>query len=318
MHVILLGTAAGGAFPQWNCWCPTCRVARTNPALAHPRSQSSIAVSSDGTRWFLVNASPDVREQLARLPTPTPTPTPNPTPLGRAKGGSVRHVPFEAVLLTDAELDHSLGVVLLREAGTISLYATDAVARVLEHDSHVLPTARAFATVTVAPLPMDEVVPLRDRHAAESALTVEAFAIRGDPPRFARHDEPGHTVGLLIRDKAAGTTLVYVPGCAALDAPVLEHLRRADGVLFDGTFWTDDELSTLGISALSARQMGHLPISGPGGSLEALAKLPARVRVRIYTHINNSNPILIEDSAARMTVEAAGVRVGDDGMAFTL
>lgn len=179
MQIILLGTAAGGAVPQWNCWCPTCRTARTDPAHVRPRSQSSVAVSPDGVRWFLINASPDVRHQLARL-------------AGQGPGGNgVRHVPIEAVLLTDAELDHSLGIVLLREARTLAIYATGATERILEHDSRVLPTTRAFATVTVSPLVVDEPVALRDRTGAASGLTAEAFVVASDAPRFATEESPG-------------------------------------------------------------------------------------------------------------------------------
>lgn len=305
MQIILLGTAAGGGVPQWNCWCPTCRAARADPAHVHPRTQSSIAVSPDGIRWFLINASPDVREQLARLAGPSGPPA-----------ATVRHVPVEAVLLTDGELDHSLGVVLLREARALALYATDAVARVLEHDSRILPTTRAFATVTVSPLPIDQSVPLRDRTGTASGLTAEAFTVQGDPPRFASDHAPGHTVGLVIRDSATGGSLAYVPGCGSMDEAVVRRLRGADAVLFDGTFWRDDELSALGISPHSARSMGHVPIDGPDGSLSVLASLPAAIRV--YTHINNSNPVLIEDSAPRAAVNAAGLVVGDDGLTFTV
>jgi pyrroloquinoline quinone biosynthesis protein B len=304
MQIILLGTAAGGAVPQWNCWCPTCRIARAEPARVHPRSQSSVAVSPDGVRWFLINASPDVRYQLARLSGHGPA------------GDAVRHVPIEAVLLTDAELDHSLGIVLLREARTLSVYATGATTHILEHDSRLLPTTRAFATVTVSPLVVDEPVPLRDRTGALSGLTAEAFVVASDAPRFATEESPGHTIGLVIRDTTTATSLAYVPGCGDIDVALVGRLRAADAVLFDGTFWQNDELSALGISAVSAREMGHVPISGAGGSLAMLATLPARVRV--YTHINNSNPILAEDSAARAAVNAAGVVVGDDGMAFTV
>ncbi len=305
MQIILLGTAAGGAVPQWNCWCPTCRAARADPARVHPRSQSSIAVSPDGVRWFLINASPDVRHQLARL-----------AGHGPAHDDSVRHVPIEGVLLTDAELDHSLGIVLLREARTLAVYATDATVHILEHDSRVLPTTRAFATVTVTPLPIGRAVPLRDRSGAASGLTAEAFVVAGDSPRFASEESPGHTVGLTIRDTSTGGSVAYVPGCGALDEPLASRLRAADAVLFDGTFWQDDELSALGISPASAHEMGHVPISGTGGSLAMMAALPARIR--IYTHINNSNPILDEHSVPRAAVNAAGVVVGDDGMTITV
>jgi pyrroloquinoline quinone biosynthesis protein B len=298
MKVLLLGTAAGGGFPQWNCWCPGCRLARAEPARAHPRTQSSIAVSADGGRWFLINASPDVREQIARIPRPR-------------SATAIRDVPIEGVILTDAELDHSLGVLLLREARAMTLYATDAVAAVLERDSRILPTVRAFGTMIVTRLTLDARVAARDRDGADAGLTIEAFDVRGDAPRFASTEAIGLTVGLLVRD-SAGAALAYVPGCGALDPQIVARLGAADAVLFDGTFWRDDEMVTLGISSSRAREMGHVPINDANGSLPLLAALPAPTR--IYTHINNTNPILIEDSPERRAVEAAGLVVGFDGM----
>jgi len=298
-----MGTAAGGGFPQWNCWCPCCRVARQDPAAAHPRTQSAAALSADGRRWFLLNASPDVREQLTRLPSAG-------TPDG------LRHVPVEGVLLTDAELDHSLGVVLLREARHLPVYTTAAIASILERDSRILTVTRAFADVPVTELPLDAPIVLRYRDGSASGLTVEAFAVPAGPPQFAPTAGEGHTVGLFVRDQPSGTACAFVPGCGELSAPLLERLGKADILLFDGTFWTDRELVDLGISTRTAREMDHVPIGGPGGSLEQLAALPCRHRV--YTHINNSNPMLLEDSPERAAVVRAGLTVGFDGLHLTL
>jgi pyrroloquinoline quinone biosynthesis protein B len=302
MEVILLGTAAGGGFPQWNCWCPSCRVARAEPQRAIPRSQSSAAVSADGRRWFLLNASPDVREQLARLPTMTPE--------------GPRHVPVEGIVVTDAELDHTVGIVLLREARQLQLCATASVIRVLDEDSRILPVTLAFAEVKVTTMVPEAEISLCYRDGGFSGLTVESFAVPAGPPRFAREDIPGHTVGVIVRDRATGGACAFVPGCGDLDPMLLERLAGVDLVLFDGTFWTDDELIRLDISDRTARQMDHLPVSGPGGSLERLAALPARHKV--YSHINNTNPMLLEDSPERAMVERRGLRVGADGMRFTL
>ena len=302
MEVILLGTAAGGGFPQWNCWCPSCRVARADPHRAVSRSQSSAAVSADGRRWFLLNASPDVREQLTRLPSPAPT-------------GS-RHVPVEGIVVTDAELDHTVGIVLLREARHLQLCATQSVLRVLEEDSRILPVTRAFAEVSVTQMVPGSAFSLCYRSSEDTGLLVESFAVPAGPPRFAREDIPGHTVGLLVRDQARGGACAFVPGCGGLDPSLLARLAAADLLLFDGTFWTDDELIRLGIGDRTARQMDHLPVSGPDGSLEHLASLPCRHKV--YSHINNTNPMLVEDSAERALVERHGLRVGADGMRFTL
>ena len=302
MHVILLGTAAGGGFPQWNCWCPSCLVARTDTARAIPRSQSSAAVSADGRRWFLLNASPDVHAQLRRLSPDT--------------AAGIRHVPVEGVVLTDAELDHTLGVVLLREARELQLAATDAVRRVLEEDSRILPVTRAFAEVRISELQFDRPLPLCYRKGGASGLSVACFQVPAGPPRFAREERPGHTVGLIVLDEATGGSCAFVPGCGDLDQPLLARLGATDLVLFDGTFWTDDELIDLGIGQRTARQMDHLPVSGPGGSLERLSRLPSRHRV--YTHVNNTNPMLLEDGPERARVLEAGLLVGADGMRFTL
>ncbi|MEO6055279.1 MAG: pyrroloquinoline quinone biosynthesis protein PqqB [Gemmatimonadales bacterium] len=302
MHVVLLGTAAGGGFPQWNCWCPSCRVARSEPHRAVPRSQSSAAVSADGARWFLLNASPDVREQLTRLSLPDPE--------------GARHVPVEGIVLTDAEVDHTLGIVLLREARQLQLAATDAVRRVIEDDSRILAVTQAFAEVTVTELVPDRPTGLCYRDGTPSGLTVTCFPVPAGPPRFAREERPGHTVGLIVRDERTGGTCAFVPGCGGLDDELLGRLGAADLLLFDGTFWTDDELIGLGIGERTARQMDHLPVSGADGSLARLAHLSGRDRV--YTHINNTNPMLLEDGPERALVEQAGVRIGADGMRFIL
>ncbi len=302
MHVILLGTAAGGGFPQWNCWCPTCRVARSTPHRASKRSQSSAAVSVDGKRWFLLNASPDVREQLDCLPGPIPT--------------GIRHTPVEGIVATDAELDHTLGIVLLREARRLQLYVTQAVRRILERDSRILPVTQAFAQVQVTEMGLEETVPLRYRDGTESSISILPFEVQAGPPRFAQEQARGHTVGLILRDEATGGSCAYVPGCGELDQMLLHRLGDSDLVLFDGTFWTDDELISLGISDRRARQMDHQPISGRNGTLTRLAGLSRPTKV--YTHINNTNPMLLNGSSEREQVEAAGILVGHDGMSFSI
>jgi pyrroloquinoline quinone biosynthesis protein B len=303
VDVLLLGSAAGGGFPQWNCWCPRCQVARSDPSAAIPRTQSSAAISVDGRRWFLLNASPDVREQLRRVRS-TDIPA------------TVRHVPIEGVLVTDAEIDHTLGIVLLREARHLPVYATAAVQSILDHDSRLLPITRAFGEVPVTLLALDRPVALGYRDGSASGLTVEAFSVPAGPPRFASREETGHTVGFELRDEASGKVCAFVPGCGELDAALLERLAGADVLLFDGTFWADDELIAMGIGDRTAREMDHLPISGPGGSLERLAALPCQYRV--YTHINNTNPILLEHSPERAIVTRTGVIVGFDGLHLTL
>lgn len=300
MHVILLGTAAGGGFPQWNCRCSTCRVARDEPQRAPPRTQSSIAVSADGVRWFLGNASPDVRAQIARIPPADTT--------------AVRHVAIEGLVLTDAELDHTLGIPMLREARVLRIHAAATVLRILEEDSRLLPLTRAFATVNAHALAPNEPTELRDRAGTPAGLTVAALPVAGPAPRFARHTGEGAVYGLIVRS-TSGKTLAYVPGCGALDDATVAQLAGADLVLFDGTFWRDDELTAARLADRSARAMGHVPVGGAGGSLARLRTLPARC---VYVHINNTNPMLVADSPERREVEAAGLGVGMDGDRFTL
>ena len=302
MHVVLLGTAAGGGFPQWNCWCPTCRAARLTPLRAARRSQSSAAVSVDGERWFLLNASPDVRDQLDCLPGPIPV--------------GVRNVPVEGIVVTDAELDHTLGVVLLREARHLQLYATAAVRAILEQDSRILPVTQAFARVELTELVPERSVPLQYRDGGTSGIRVQAFRVPAGPPRFARQEADGHTVGLMVEDASTGGRCAFVPGCGNLDEDLLDRMTETDLVLFDGTFWTDDELISLGIGDRRAREMDHQPVSGQDGTLARLCRL-SRPR-KVYIHINNTNPMLLEGSAERAAVERAGVEVGADGMSFTL
>jgi pyrroloquinoline quinone biosynthesis protein B len=304
VHVVLLGTAAGGGFPQWNCWCPGCRLARDNPEAARPRTQSSAAISADGCHWFLLNASPDIRDQLRHLPSPTLSDT------------TVRHVPVEGVILSDAELDHTLGIIMMREAGRLPVYATQATASILERDSRILETTRTFSETPTTELSLNGSIHLSCRDESPSGLSVEAFEVPAGPPRFASRAERGHTVGLRIRDDVRGTTCAFVPGCGDLDAALLGRLRDADALLFDGTFWADDEMIALGIGTRTAREIDHLPIGGYGGSLEHLSALPCRHRV--YTHINNTNPILIESSRERASVIRAGMIVGFDGLHLTL
>jgi len=261
--------------------------------------QSSVAVSADGHHWFVLNVSPDVRDQLARLPV-----VPEP--------GAVRHVPIEGVLLTDGEVDPSLGLILLREGRHLPLYTTSATYAVLNDGSRFLPVARAFADVPWTELPLEETIQLPLRTGAPSGLSVEAFPVPAGPPRFAPDAEPGHTVGLVIHDTIKGSALAYVPACGELLSNVLDHLGGVDAVLFDGTFWTDDEPRQVGISTRTAREMDHVPISGEGGSLHVLSRLTGRHRV--YTHINNTNPILLEQSPEHAAVVAAGLTIGQDGM----
>jgi pyrroloquinoline quinone biosynthesis protein B len=284
VRIRVLGSAAGGGFPQWNCHCGTCEAARAG-ARARPRTQSSLAIRGDEGPWFLVNASPDARQQLETL-------TPR-----RVDG--VRAPPIEGVLLTDAEIDHTAGLLLLRESSTPLLVFGDAgVERALRPT--LLRMLERFCGVEWQTLEPGSAMPLE-----ESSLVVEPFEASAD-----------RTSGFVVRDAATGGVVTYAPALAAWGEDVLARFGASDLVLVDGTFWRDDELAQLGISSRSARDMGHVALSGPGGTLEALAGLE-RPR-KVLVHINNTNPILLEDSPERAEVVEAGVEVAYDGLEVDL
>lgn len=293
MWVRVLGSAAGGGFPQWNCACLGCRAVRDGSRATQPRTQSSIAVSADYSRWFLFNASPDIRTQIEAFPTLRPAD-------GRA-------TPLQAVLLTDAELDHTLGLLLLREARTIELHATPAVREAMRDDSSVLSTLESYCDVRWQPVPLQQDVSLG------VGLSYRAFDVpTTKPARFGSGAEQGRVVGYRLTDERSGRAAVYLPGAQNLTETVLEMLGGAECVLIDGTCWHEDELIRLGLAGKTARDMGHQPIDGAGGSLAELSALS--VERMIYTHINNSNPVLLADSPERAILDRHGIEVATDGL----
>lgn len=293
MWVRVLGAAAGGGFPQWNCGCPGCQAARDGSRPCKPRTQSSIAVSDDYRRWFLFNASPDIRAQIEAFPALHPQ--------------EVRESPLGAVLLTDGELDHTLGLLLLRESDRLEIHATEAVHETLLEGTSLLRTLGAYADVEWRRVVTGEEVSLTE------SLTYRAFeAPTNKRARFGTGEAGESVVGYRISDGRTGRTLVYLPGAQDLTASVLAELEGCSCLLFDGTCWRDDEMVRLGIAGKTARDMGHIPISGADGSLERLASLP--VERKVYTHINNTNPILIDDSPERRVVEESGFEVAADGL----
>jgi pyrroloquinoline quinone biosynthesis protein B len=298
MRVRVLGSAAGGGFPQWNCHCGACAAARTG-VRARPRTQSSLAIRGDDGPWFLVNASPDLRQQLETLEPQ------------RVDG--VRAPPIAGVLLTDAEIDHTAGLLLLREsAKPVRVFGDAGVERALRDGYPVLPMLERYCGAIWQTLE-----PARPQPLEGSSLGVEAFAAGGDAPRYlGGSDVKLEANGFVFRDRATGSVVTYVPGLARLDDDVVARFAASDLVLVDGTFWREDELARLGISDRSARDMGHVPLSGPDGTLEVLAGL-ARPR-KALVHINNTNPILLEDSPERDEVVRAGVEVAYDGLEVEL
>jgi pyrroloquinoline quinone biosynthesis protein B len=295
--VRVLGSAAGGGFPQWNCACPSCRAVRNGSRPARARTQSSIAVSPDSRRWFLVNASPDIRAQIESFPALHPAGGPD----------GDRAVPLQAVLLTDAELDHTLGLLLLREARNLVVHATAATRETLYEGTALLRTLEAYCRVEWQPVVPGVDVPLAD------GLSYRAFDVpTTKKARFGSGDGQGRVVGYRLTDEHSGGTLVYLPGVQELTPAVRDELEGCSCLLVDGTCWTDDELIRLGVAGRTAREMGHLPISGPGGSLEQLRLLP--IQRTVYVHVNNTNPILLEDAPERRVVEQHGMEVAVDGL----
>ncbi len=297
MWLSVLGSAAGGGFPQWNCGCPGCRAVRDGSRPARPRSQSCVAVSADQRTWFLLNASPDVRGQVEAFP-----------PLHPRQG---RDTPLGAVLLTDAELDHTLGLLLLREAPRLAVHATPAVLETLGSGSGVLATLERYCRVERHPVTPGEDVPLGD------GLAYRAFEVPTTKRnRFGTgqggEPEGGRVVGYRLTDTGSGRSAVYLPGMQRLTPDVRAQLTGCAALLVDGTCFTDDELPRLGLAAKTSTEMGHLPIGGPDGSLEQLADLDAE-RV-IYVHLNNTNPVLLEDSPEHRAVLDRGMEVATDGL----
>jgi len=298
--VRVLGSAAGGGLPQWNCGCPNCREARRGTGRVVPRTQSSIAISADGRQWVLVNASPDLRQQVGAFESLGP-------------GPEVRSTGISAVLLTDAEIDHSLGLLLLRESKSVVVHATPAVRTALTEEHPLLETLGAFCQVRWAPIAIEG----RACEAPVAELGVEctAFPIPGQPPKFARRPAAvGDVIGLELGNPASGATVVYAPAVSAIDDALCARIARSTITLLDGTFWTDDEMALVGAPGRTAGAMKHLPISGPNGSLRRLSGFGA-VR-KVYIHVNNTNPILAEDSPERRALVEAGFEVAWDGMTF--
>jgi pyrroloquinoline quinone biosynthesis protein B len=257
------------------------------------RTQSSIAVSADHRQWFLINASPDVRTQIEAFPGLHPT--------------DGRTTPLEAVLLTDAELDHTLGLLLLREAPALEVHATPTVYETLRDGTGVLATLERYCRVEWRPVTPGVPVPLGE------GLSYRAFdAPTTKRARFGAGAEAGRVVGYRFTDERSGRAAVYLPGVQRLTPEVRAELADCAALLIDGTCWHDDEMIRLGLAAKTSAAMGHLPIGGPDGSLEQLVDLTAERR--IYVHINNTNPVLLEDSPERRTVDERGWEVAADGL----
>ena len=305
MHIRVLGSAAGGGYPQWNCNHPNSRRARRGDPAARQRTQSSIALSADGERWFLCNASPDLRQQIAENAILHPS-------------DGLRHSPIQGVVLTNADVDHTAGLLNLRESQPLALYGTRKVLGVLAANSifNVL-NPRFVARETLA---LDAPTPLVCPGGRESGVIVAPFAVPGKVALWLEDkDRPvdlgavgEDTIALEIRDSDGETKAFYIPGCAAMPDWLADRLRGAPLVLFDGTLWVDDEMIRSGVGVKTGKRMGHMSVSGPDGAIAAFADLD--VARKVFIHINTTNPILMDDSAERAEVAAAGWEVARDGM----
>jgi pyrroloquinoline quinone biosynthesis protein B len=299
VQVRVLGSAAGGGVPQWNCGCGNCLEARRGTGAVRARTQESVAVSADGAAWFLLNVSPEIRAQIESFPPLTPR--------------EPRHSPIAGLVLTNGDLDHCLGLLSLRESHPLTIYATESVRAGFTAGNVLYRTLERFeGQVTWKTLAVDREQPLGD-----SGLTVTAIATPGNLPlhlKSLRAPSPEDNVGLVIRD-TRGKRLAYFSGVAG-PSPALERaVAEADAVFFDGTFWTSDELIALGLGTRRAEEMSHWPLGGPHGSAAFLARQRGR---KILIHINNTNPILREGSAERRALDAAGIEVAMDGLEVTL
>ncbi len=306
MRITVLGAAAGGGFPQWNCNCNNCAGVRSGAVRAKPRTQSSIFIRPDDSAdGILFNASPDILEQIRSSATLQP-------------GRTARDTAIAGVVLMDGQIDHATGLFMLRERGTpLPLWCTDPVEEDLRQGNPVLRVLGHYCGVARQRIALDGTpfeVP------GVPGLTLRALPLSSKAAPYSPHREnpvPGDNIGMIVTDRSKGTTLFYAPGLGEITAPVFDAMSNADAVMVDGTFWTDDEMITLGFSRKTARSIGHLPQSGRGGMIEWLRKLSPRTR-RLLIHINNTNPILDEDSPERALLGAAGIEPCEDRMEIAL
>jgi pyrroloquinoline quinone biosynthesis protein B len=307
MRIRVLGAAAGGGFPQWNCNCAGCRRARAGDPAARARTQASLAVSADGVRWVLLNASPDLPAQLRAAPDLQP-----------GRDDSARGSPVAAVVISGGDIDCIAGLLSLRESHPFTLYAQDFVHRIFAENQVFSVLNKDF--VRFEALPWEGRVALRDAAGEALGLSAEIFGVPGKVPLYQEGEaaelvNDRAVIGLSVRDEAGGS-LLFIPGCARVTDDILRRAAGTRIMFFDGTLWRDDEMIAAGLGVKTGARMGHVSVSGPGGSLAAFADVPG-VR-KIFIHINNTNPILCDDSAEAAAVRAAGWEIAHDGMELTL
>ena len=312
MHVKILGSAAGGGFPQWNCACLNCRALRAGTFRGKARTQAQLAISADSERWFLLGASPDLRAQIEAAPELHP----------QAVDDATRQSPICGAVLLNADIDHVLGLLLLRELQPLSAYATLSVRRILTEDNSMfVMLQRVDGQLRWAEIAAGETFSLRTPLDEDSGLRCRALSLGRHYPAYVsrrrqaeliRHEA---SLGLIV-ESPSGKRLAYMPAVPQIDRVLLKEADSADVLLFDGSFWSDDELLHIQGNGQTAQEMGHVPVSSPTGSLAQLAHL--KCPRKIYVHINNTNPMLDEASAEHREVRDRGWEIAEDGWQFEL
>ena len=308
LRIVILGAAAGGGVPQWNCGCRVCQTARIErPELRS--TQASIAISADGEHWFLINASPDLRQQVIATPQLYP------------RAGQLRHSPIAGVILTNSEVDAVAGLLSMREGSPFTIYAHPRVLAILQANS--IFNVLSEINVKRQPIAIDETFEPALPDGSPSGIEILPFAVPGKGAWYlegkvhpAGDDGSGDTLGLRIDDKASGKYFYFLAACAKVTPELKQRLAGASLIFFDGTVWRDDELIAAGLGTKTGQAMGHISMSGDNGAIAALADLG--IDSKIFLHINNSNPALLRDSAERKTAEGAGWQIPADGMEITL
>jgi pyrroloquinoline quinone biosynthesis protein B len=303
MKIRVLGSGAGGGFPQWNCNCHNCHRLRHGEMRGTARTQSSIAVSTDNKNWLLFNTSPDIRAQLEAFPAIQPK-------------DRIRDTGIKAIILIDSQIDHTTGLLMLREGKPLDIYCTEMVRQDLTTGFPLFNMLKDYCTVNYHPVPVDgrsfTIPGIEDLRFYTQALKSKA------PPYSPHRHDPheGDNIGVIIEQISTGKKVFYSPGLGEIESHVMAAMQAVDCLLVDGTFWTDDEMITMGISQKRAREIGHLPQSGEGGMIEVLNGVTKARKILI--HINNTNPILDDDSDQRKILDAAGIEVAFDGLEIDL
>jgi pyrroloquinoline quinone biosynthesis protein B len=311
MQIKILGSAAGGGFPQWNCACPNCRSVRAGTLHGNARTQAQLAISADSQRWFLLGASPDLRAQIESACELHPHPSDN----------STRHSPICGAILLNADIDHILGLLLMRELQPLHIYSSNSVREIIEDNPMFAMLQRVEGQLSWSSISLNEFFALHSPSHNQVSLQCRVLSLGTHFPayvpskRISQLDPKEASLGLIV-EASSGKRLAFLPAVPQITHELLSELQRVDVLLFDGTFWSDDELIRIQGSGQTALQMGHVPVSSPGGSLAQLAHLK-RPR-KIYIHINNTNPMLNEDSPEYRQVREAGWEIAEDGWQFEL